>query len=256
MAEDGRVNQMVAVKLLEDRGHRVTAVENGRLAVDAALKDEGRYDVILMDIQMPEMNGLEATAAIRRVESETPGRRIPIVAMTANAMDGDRETCLKGGMDGYVSKPIRAEELFGAIEVFGRLEKGNETPTTSEIEDLKVDEISGERLFDADLFRKQYSDAALMTELIGVFDEEVTEALDQLRKALANEDAEACHRAAHSLKGLVGNYASRAVLGSATALDEASRNHDLTATAGHLSQLERLTEKLGDALTEFRGTLD
>ena len=113
LAEDNAVNQKLAMRLLEKEGHAVTLAANGRSALDALAAAD--FDVVLMDVQMPEMDGFEATAAIRRREAGT-GRRIPIVAMTAHAMKGDRERCLEAGMDGYVAKPIRADELRLAID--------------------------------------------------------------------------------------------------------------------------------------------
>jgi CheY-like chemotaxis protein len=107
LAEDNKVNQMVARRLLEKRGHSVTVVDNGRAAVSAA--GSGNFDLAFMDVQMPEMDGLEATAEIRK--REAAGRRLPIVAMTAHTMKGDRERCMEAGMDGYVFKPVQPEEL-------------------------------------------------------------------------------------------------------------------------------------------------
>jgi CheY-like chemotaxis protein len=113
VAEDNIVNQRVAARLLTKRGHLVTVVGNGREAVDALRR--GEFDIVLMDVQMPDMNGFEATAAIREWERET-GHHIRIVAMTAHAMAGDRERCLAAGMDGYLSKPIDQRTLYDAIE--------------------------------------------------------------------------------------------------------------------------------------------
>jgi CheY-like chemotaxis protein len=113
VAEDNRVNQKVVTHLLEKQGHRVTIASNGREALEKLLP--GGFDAILMDVQMPEMNGLEAARAIRRAERDS-GRHIPILAMTAHAMKGDRERCLASGMDGYVSKPIRSQELLDALQ--------------------------------------------------------------------------------------------------------------------------------------------
>jgi TMAO reductase system sensor TorS len=113
VAEDNRVNQKVVTHLLEKQGHRVTIASNGREALEKLLP--GGFDAILMDVQMPEMNGLEAARAIRRAERGS-GRHIPILAMTAHAMKGDRERCLASGMDGYVSKPIRSQELLDALQ--------------------------------------------------------------------------------------------------------------------------------------------
>ncbi len=111
-AEDNPINQKLATHLLKKRGHSIVIAATGREAVAALEKQP--FDVVLMDVQMPDVDGLEATAAIRRREEGT-GRRVPIIAMTAHAMKGDRERCLEAGMDGYVSKPVQAQELFGAI---------------------------------------------------------------------------------------------------------------------------------------------
>ena len=113
VAEDNIVNQRVAEGLLTKRGHLVTVVSNGREALEAL--QLGAFDLVLMDVQMPDMDGFEATAAIRQWERET-GRHVRIVAMTAHAMNGDRERCLAAGMDGYLSKPIDHRTLFDAVE--------------------------------------------------------------------------------------------------------------------------------------------
>src|SRR5262249_41098944 len=112
LAEDNAVNQKLAMRLLEKRGHVVVIACDGRQAV-AALERE-TFDVVLMDVQMPVMNGYEATSAIRMMEKET-GQHVPIIAMTAHAMKGDREKCLAAGMDAYVTKPVQAAELFEAL---------------------------------------------------------------------------------------------------------------------------------------------
>jgi CheY-like chemotaxis protein len=114
VAEDHPINQKLAMAILTKRGYRVTLVADGREAM-AKFSDE-RFAAILMDMQMPEMDGLEATMAIRQLESDQKLPRTPIVAMTANAMQGDRERCLEAGMDDYLSKPIRADALFSLLE--------------------------------------------------------------------------------------------------------------------------------------------
>jgi two-component system sensor histidine kinase/response regulator len=113
LAEDNAINRRLAIRILEKRGHTVLAVDDGVKAL-AAL-EQGHFDVVLMDVQMPSMDGIEATAAIRKKEGAT-GRHVPIVAMTAHAMSGDRQRLLMCGMDGYVSKPVHQEDLFEAIE--------------------------------------------------------------------------------------------------------------------------------------------
>ena len=112
LAEDNKINQLLALRVLQKRGHKVVLANNGEEAVAAF--DSQTFDLILMDLHMPEMHGFGATACIREMEKAT-GKHIPIIAMTARAMKGDREKCLEAGMDGYVSKPIAIEELFRTI---------------------------------------------------------------------------------------------------------------------------------------------
>jgi CheY-like chemotaxis protein len=112
VVDDNRVNQQLVVRLLEKRGHRVGVADNGRAALCAL--EERDFDLVLMDVQMPEMDGFEATMALREREAQS-GRHVPVVAMTAHAMKGDEERCLVAGMDGYVSKPIRPDMLFETI---------------------------------------------------------------------------------------------------------------------------------------------
>jgi CheY-like chemotaxis protein len=113
LAEDNLVNQRLAMRLLEKHGHRVGLAINGRQVLAAIM--EQPFDLVLMDVQMPEVDGFEATAAIREQEKKT-GSHLPILAMTAHSMKGDREDCLAAGMDGYISKPIKYDDLFTAIE--------------------------------------------------------------------------------------------------------------------------------------------
>jgi CheY-like chemotaxis protein len=119
LAEDSLVNQRLAVAMLEKQGHQVTVAGDGQAALEAL--QDGALDLVLMDVEMPKMDGLEAAAAIRQRERDSGGH-VPIIAMTAHAMKGDRERCLEAGMDDYVSKPIRAADLFQKIaEVLARL---------------------------------------------------------------------------------------------------------------------------------------
>ena len=129
LAEDSLVNQKLAVGLLQKHGHSVEVASNGREAI--AMFDAHRFDLILMDVQMPEMDGFEATAIIRAREKGS-GTRIPIVAMTAHAVLGDRERCLQAGMDEYVAKPVRAKQLFDTLEaIFGVEEAAGAVPNVT-----------------------------------------------------------------------------------------------------------------------------
>jgi len=113
VAEDNPVNQKLIARLLEKRGHTVVLAQNGREALEAL--EKRHFDIVLMDVQMPEMDGFEATKRIREKE-QASGTHQPIIALTAHAMQGDEERCLAGGMDGYVTKPIKLEDLFSVIE--------------------------------------------------------------------------------------------------------------------------------------------
>ncbi len=112
LVEDNAVNQKVASRLLERQGHSVRVADNGRAALDAL--EGAEFDLVLMDVQMPEMDGLAATAAIRRREGGS-GRHLPVIALTAHAMEGDRERCLGAGMDGFVTKPVHLRTLLQAM---------------------------------------------------------------------------------------------------------------------------------------------
>ncbi len=121
VAEDNPVNQRLAVRLLEKRGHRVVLAGNGREALEALAKDS--FDLVFMDVQMPEMDGIEATGGIRKREMGTDRHQL-VIALTAHAMKGDRDRCLAAGMDGYLCKPIRPQELDAMLEKYSLLAKG------------------------------------------------------------------------------------------------------------------------------------
>jgi CheY-like chemotaxis protein len=123
LAEDVVANQVLVVRILEKRGHTITVANNGREAVECLL--DANFDVILMDVQMPEMDGFQATSAVRALSN---GRQVPIIALTAHAIAGDEEKCRVAGMDGYLTKPLELVELVQAVERFGtQLPANNET---------------------------------------------------------------------------------------------------------------------------------
>ncbi len=247
LAEDGRVNQLVATKLLEDRGHHVTLATNGREALHLLARQT--FDAILMDIQMPEMNGLEATHAIRQNEIGT-GRRVPIIAMTANAMKGDREQCLAAGMDDYISKPIHSALLYQLVEKHAMASP----------EDQAEAPAAGPRcsapVFDADTFAENIDDVPLMLELIRLFCEESQPMLGSACHALHELDAKALHHAAHSLKGLVGNYAATPAFNAVSALTQCARAGDLLQAGRHLAAATEEISRLREALLAFQKELE
>jgi CheY-like chemotaxis protein len=175
------VNQRVAVGLLKRRGHDVTVVENGREAVDAVEREQ--FDIVLMDLQMPAIGGLEATRAIRDRERETSRDHLRIVAMIAHAMSGDRERCLAAGMDGYLSKPTESRTLFAEVERDAFMSTAP-----------PIDEI--------DLVSRLHGDKELATEIVRLFADECPTLLQDIRIALDKGDPAAVRRAAHTLKAL------------------------------------------------------
>ena len=246
LAEDGRVNQLVAIKLLEDRGHQVTLASNGREAL--AILANQTFDAILMDIQMPEMNGLEATAAIRESEVGT-GMHVPIIAMTANAMKGDREQCLAAGMDDYIAKPIHPTQLYPLLEKYAKLSRAKS-------EALPVDVACDAPVFDAAAFTENIGDGPLMLELIRLFFEESQPMLGNACLALHELDGEALHHAAHSLKGLVGNYAAIPAFNAVSALTQCTRDGNLLQAGKHLAEVTEEIARLREALVEFEKELE
>jgi len=242
LAEDGRVNQLVAIKMLEDRGHEVTLACNGREALE--LLASQTFDAILMDIQMPEMNGFEATLAIRQSEAGTD-RHVPIIAMTANAMKGDREQCLDAGMDDYIAKPIHSTELYPLLEKHARLshDASAETPPFGAACEAPV--------FDAEEFSDNIGDGPLMLELIRLFCEESQPMLGHACLALHELDGEALHQAAHSLQGLVGNYAATPAFNAVAALTQCARKGNLLQAGKLLAVVTEEIAKLREALVEF-----
>ena len=193
LAEDSLVNQKLAVGLLEKHGHAVVVANHGKEAV-AAFESEN-FDLILMDVQMPEMDGFEATAAIRAKEKRA-GTRIPIIAMTAHAMKGDRERCLEAGMDDYVAKPIRAKQLFERIEsLLG-------TATHPKLQ--SVGRPPGDEAVDwSEALRAVDGDHELLKGVVSSFLEESPKLMAAIGQAVTESAATDLQKAAHKLKGAV-----------------------------------------------------
>jgi signal transduction histidine kinase/CheY-like chemotaxis protein len=240
LAEDNAVNQKLAIRLLEKRGHSVTVADNGRAAL-AALETK-RFDLVLMDVQMPEMDGFEATAAIRAREDGS-GRHTPVIAMTAHAMKGDRERCLAAGMDGYVSKPLEANELFKTVENLAAPTTAVESPASTEPRSV---------CFDYDVaLRRAGGDVDLLRELIELFLQQCPELMAAIRGAIAAQDAAALARATHTLKGSVGNFGPSLVVDAALALEEAGKAGNLANCGETFEQLERGVERLNAEFSAF-----
>ncbi|NNM28384.1 MAG: response regulator, partial [Akkermansiaceae bacterium] len=256
LAEDGRVNQVVATKLLEERGHTVMVANDGQAAVDIHGREP--LDAILMDVQMPRLDGYAATRAIREMELKT-GAHVPIIAMTANAMKGDREKCLEAGMDDYVAKPVRSTELFSVLEKFAAGDGDHPGGSDNEPHAEPPSGAAGgdnAGVFDPEHFRDEMPNPDIMRELIDLFPEDTGATLAEARRAAADQDAEALHTAAHSLKGTLGNYFAPKAYQAATALDTLARAGDLSHAARALESCEQAVEELHSALRDFRNSLE
>ncbi len=235
LAEDNAINRTLVVRLLSKRGHSVVVASNGKQAVSAL--ETQTFDVVLMDIQMPEMDGFEATAAIRQKEKAI-GAHIPIIALTAHAMKGDRERCVAGGMDGYVSKPVQAEELIQAVE--GLDGNSRATSKTSDLTNEVVDrEVALARV---------EGDEGLLADLAKLFCEESPKLLSAVRDAVAKRDTAALKRAAHSLKGSMSTFAARDATEAALRLEELASGGELVDAEGAYRLLATQVDRLKQAL--------
>jgi PAS domain S-box-containing protein len=226
LVEDNAVNQRLVSKLLGKLAYSVTLAVNGQEALHELRKRS--FDLILMDVQMPVMGGIEATKLIREEETRT-GDHIPIIAMTAHAMEGDRERMLASGMDGYVSKPIRFEALFRALEDFAP---------------APIDGVA--------LLEGVNGDRKLLSEMVDVFKADLPELLDRIQKALAEQDAGALREAAHALKGSVGNFSQGPPFEAARKLERLGAENDLAAAAGMFEQARKEVARLTRALQSLK----
>ena len=242
LAEDNPVNRKLAITLLEKRGHAVTPVENGRLAVKAVEREE--FDILLMDLQMPEMGGLEATRLIReREQAAGRGAHIPIVALTAHAMREDRERALAAGMDEYLSKPVRRQELFDVIE---RLTADAESDARAFI---TAEQPSPGLVLDHDaLVALVDGDQALLAELVRTFRSEAQSLVAAIRSAHERGNAPEIARAAHRLKGSAGTLAAHEIATSAARLETIANNGGLGEAAAIVATLPAQLARLLQAL--------
>jgi CheY-like chemotaxis protein len=197
VAEDNLVNRTLVTTLLKKRGHKITAVENGRAAVASIDASPQGFDVALLDVQMPEMSGLEAAEAIRDREGAA-GRRLPIIALTAHAMQGDRERCLDAGMDAYLPKPIDVDELVETVERFGGARSGSARSAKAP----PPKSITASVVFDEHAaLAYTGGDRRLLTEVIALFRSDSSSYVRRINTAVKRRDGEALRMAAHGLKG-------------------------------------------------------
>lgn len=227
LAEDNLVNQKLASRLLEKRNHTVTIVSNGKEAL-AAL-ERNQYDLVLMDVQMPEMDGFAATTILRERERAT-GSHQPVVAMTALAMSGDRERCITAGMDGYLSKPIRPQELDQVLDCYLALTNRPAAP----IDHLHAADRSVDVL---QLLERIDGDRALLGELVDLFRADYPGSLRAVQEAIDTRDSNRLRSTSHALKGALANLSAIQASTLAAELEAIGNSPNLTQAQATLDRL-------------------
>ncbi len=245
LVEDKVFNQKVATKFLQRRGLRVTVADNGKVAVET-LHDQ-RVDLVLMDVQMPVMDGLEATREIRKVEAAAGGgRRVPIVATTAHAMDGDRERCLAAGMDDYVTKPILEDELFGVLGRWLPLPEPKPVPMVREPANAVEAEL--------EVVKARFGDdPAFLTEIAELFLEDTPKDLVALDEAVRGKDAEKAVLLAHGLKGTARTFGVEGLASLFQAIETMMRGRQFQEAREALARARALFELVERALRKSLG---
>jgi CheY-like chemotaxis protein len=252
LAEDNQTNQMAAVLMLKMLGCQVQVVVNGVEAVEACR--EGDYGIVLMDNQMPEMDGLTAASEIRKFERAHGKPPVPIVALTANAMEGDREKCLAAGMNDYLSKPFKLEQLSQVLERWNRLPAAGSAleGVVAEDHESAIDS----RIFDEFRAGGKRGDANdFVTRLIDQYLAESTSLIAKLKDAVGRRDAPALRLASHSLKGSSSTVGARRLAGICEELEKRGRNTTLDGSPALVTALADEFARVSDALRAEQGTI-
>ncbi|NOZ08584.1 MAG: response regulator [FCB group bacterium] len=244
LAEDNLINQKVAVKILGNMGFKTKIAENGVEAIRMLGNEE--FDLVLMDVQMPELDGLSATRQIRSGTSTVLNPEIPIIAMTANAMKGDREKCLQAGMNDYIAKPIDPEKLKHTLQKWN---PDNEPIAKSVDVQWEVDKAIFDR---AGLLERLGGDEAFLKEMMVLFLTETPQQIKSIELALEEQEADKTRKIAHALKGASANIGATAVSDAAKELEYAAREDDLSSAQELFAGLQKKFQQLKEALqTEF-----
>ncbi|HUT64287.1 MAG TPA: response regulator, partial [Anaerolineae bacterium] len=253
LAEDNEINQKVAVRILKKSGHNVVVVNNGKEALEKLESDV--FDIVLMDIQMPEMDGFSTTFAIRSKEQKTGGH-IPIIAMTAHALKGDRDMCLKAGMDGYITKPVKRDKLNEVIRTL--LSDSADSPEMKVNGESPGSTMSKPATPDLKTFNKAEALALmdgeedLLREIVDLFFENCPNWLEDLEKSVQQSDAFHLEITAHKLKGSLRNIAAERAAMIAQDIEKIGKSQDLTRAREIYSILVEEITSLYTVLESFR----
>ncbi|SFM60281.1 PAS domain-containing hybrid sensor histidine kinase/response regulator [Methanolobus profundi] len=243
LVEDNVVNQHVAQGMLQKLGLNADIANNGVEALKAL--EDTKYDIVLMDVQMPEMDGLEASRHIRDESSAVLDHSIPIIAMTAHAMKGDREKCMEAGMNEYISKPIKLQKL---IEVLGQWIQ----PTHEQEEQDATKENNGPTIFDSDLLMENVmGDLMLARRIISIFMKNAPRQLEALKSAMQKEEAEAIANSAHTVKGACASVGGMAMTDLVARIEAASKAEELEDIHGMMPELDRHYDMLVEDLKKL-----
>jgi CheY-like chemotaxis protein/HPt (histidine-containing phosphotransfer) domain-containing protein len=243
VAEDNVVNQRVAGGLLTKRGHAVTVANNGLEAL--AELERGTFDVVLMDVQMPEMNGLDATGAIRQRERASGGH-IRIIAMTAHAMNGDHDRCLAAGMNGYLSKPIEPALLYAALEQQTTAMAPATEPATATAAPDTTMPVDRDRLM-----ARLGDDEELLVDVVRVFLDDCPVRLAAIKAAVDSRDGERIRTAAHALKGAAANLSAQGLFDAAGVLERIGAEGRLDPAEAAWRRLSMEATSVIDALRQY-----
>ncbi len=257
LVEDLEANRKVATAILKKRGHEVTIAKNGHVALETLQNSEKRFDVILMDVQMPVMDGLQATSAIRNLDCDDRSTT-PIIAMTAHALDGDREECLAAGMDSYIPKPLDAKKLVWLTETVThdplKVQRNISRQKNFYHNGAKLSATSNDeskKLLDLDSALKRLGgDQELFKEFVAIFLEDAPGMMKEIEDGLNGNDAGAVEKSSHALKGLVSNFGAKECVDVSLKLEKAGREGDLSKSPKDFGKLQTLYETLCAELKE------
>lgn len=267
LAEDNAMNQRVTIGILEKRGHFVVAVNSGMEALQAIACQ--RFDVVLMDVQMPDMDGLETTAAIRLREQETGGH-VPIIALTAHAMRGDRERCIQAGMDDYLSKPVESDVLRKTVLKWATPNRSAErerqpihqssqaitetlrsTQPFAKEASARSAAFNETEVFDLAILRSRLEDDLdLLSEIVGLYLDNAPQLLTEIESAIAAQDGSRTARAAHTLKGMLRNLCAASCAEVALEVEQLGRQGDFESIDQTLDSLRTECERLKRVLID------
>ncbi len=253
LVEDNPANQTLALRQLQRLGYGVHAVSNGREAVESYLEAADPYKLILMDCHMPEMDGFEATKMIRHAEFSS-GTHVPIVAMTANAMQGDRETCLAAGMDDYISKPVTMKRLREVLEFWI---PAAETPMGDIEQPVAIEPIPEPEVLDRRMLAQLYElqddssdEPHIVLMMIDIFLRDTPDVMERIRNAIAQENSHALRQAAHSLKGTSATLGATLLAAHCQALEHCAQANSLAEAPTWLQKVEVEYKRVRRAMEE------